>query len=166
MSANNRLPQSNAFHGTCPSSASYEGLRQTLRVVGRTAPWILLLFLLGSGDVGTCGQHDSINPRFVAATGNDSADGTASAPWRTLQHAADRVVAGEKVHVLAGRYAGFQLTRSGTAGRPIMFHGEAGAVIDSPHPGEDGINLEGASYILIEGFEVTAESIAVYLYHA
>ncbi|HEY2253796.1 MAG TPA: hypothetical protein VGH74_22130, partial [Planctomycetaceae bacterium] len=92
--------------------------------------------------------------RYVAATGSDAADGSSARPWHTLQHAADRVNAGTTVHVRAGRYAGFQLTRSGMQDRPITFHAEKGAVIDTPHPGEDGINLEGACYVVIEGFEV------------
>ena len=115
----------------------------------------LALLLLGFGEAATCARGDSDSSRFVATTGSDSADGTAAAPWRTLQHAADRVVPGVTVNVRAGQYAGFQLTRSGTDEGPITFHGDAGAVIDTPHPGEDGINLEGASYIVIEGFEVT-----------
>ncbi|HVG78411.1 MAG TPA: right-handed parallel beta-helix repeat-containing protein [Patescibacteria group bacterium] len=93
---------------------------------------------------------------YVAPTGSDSADGGAITPWRTLQRAANLVRAGDLVIVRAGHYAGFNLTTSGTAANPIVFSADPGVVVDSPNPvrTQDGINLEGASYIVIEGFTV------------
>jgi Right handed beta helix region len=93
---------------------------------------------------------------YVAPTGSDSADGGAITPWRTLQRAANLVRAGDLVIVRSGHYAGFNLTTSGTAANPIVFSADPGVVVDSPNPGrtQDGINLEGASYIVIEGFTV------------
>ena len=92
----------------------------------------------------------------VAPDGNDAADGTTQ-PWRTLQRAADGARAGDLVIVHAGRYAGFDLRRSGTAADPIVFRADPGVIVDAPNPvrTSDGINLEGASYIVIEGFTVT-----------
>lgn len=56
----------------------------------------------------------------------------------------------------AGHYAGLYLTAGGTATDPITFHGEPGAVIDAPNPiTQDGINLEGASYVIVERCTVT-----------
>ncbi|HEY3351608.1 MAG TPA: right-handed parallel beta-helix repeat-containing protein, partial [Polyangia bacterium] len=92
---------------------------------------------------------------YVATTGSDGADGSAATPWATLQHAADTVVAGDTVIVRAGGYAGFDLDgRSGTQAAPITFHGEAGAAITSDNARTDGINVENASWIVIEGFTV------------
>lgn len=92
---------------------------------------------------------------YVSPTGSDSAAGTSSAPWRTLQHAANTVRAGDLVVVRAGRYAGFDLRVSGTAANPIEFRAEPGAIVDTRNPiTPDGINLEGASWILVEGFTV------------
>jgi hypothetical protein len=93
---------------------------------------------------------------YVAPTGSDSADGGPITPWRTLQRAANLVRAGDLVIVRAGHYAGFNLTTSGTAANPIVFSADPGVVVDSPNPvrTQDGINLEGASYIVIEGFTV------------
>jgi hypothetical protein len=51
--------------------------------------------------------------------GDDANDGSQVAPWATLQHAADVVVAGDTVNVLAGNYAGFMLQTCGAAGAPI-----------------------------------------------
>jgi Ca2+-binding RTX toxin-like protein len=93
---------------------------------------------------------------FVATNGNDANDGSFANPWRTLQHAADTVQAGDLVTVRAGNYAGFDLWTDGTAANPITFRGETGAVINAPNQRTaDGINLEGADWIVIEGFTVT-----------
>src|SRR5687768_11779545 len=81
----------------------------------------------------------------VAPAGDDAADGIAH-PWRTLQRAAGGGRAGDLVVVRAGRYAGFDLRRSGTATDPIVFRAEPSVVVDAPNPGttSHGINLEGA----------------------
>src|SRR5271167_4327584 len=41
---------------------------------------------------------------YVATTGNDANSGSQSAPWRTIQHAADTARAGSTVNVRAGVY--------------------------------------------------------------
>jgi len=93
---------------------------------------------------------------YVDPAGNDSAAGSSTSPWRTLQKAANTVRAGDLVIVRAGHYAGLYLTTSGTATDPITFRGDPGAIVDSQNPTTpDGINLEGASYVVIESFTVT-----------
>ncbi len=92
---------------------------------------------------------------YVATTGSNLAGGTAAAPWQTLQYAADHVHAGDHVMVLPGSYTGFYLDTSGTAASPIEFQAEPGVVINTRNATTpDGINLEGASYVVIDGFEV------------
>ena len=92
----------------------------------------------------------------VSPTGSDNNPGSASLPWQTLQHAADSVGPGDTVSVLSGQYTGFDLTTSGTAADPISFAASDGTIIDARNSHTpDGINLEGASYVLIEGFTVT-----------
>jgi parallel beta-helix repeat protein len=92
----------------------------------------------------------------VDPSGNDAFAGSAAAPWKTLQHAANAVGAGDTVTVHAGNYAGFQLTTSGSAAAPIEFDAQPGVFITSPVSAQrpDGINLEGASYAIIDGFNV------------
>lgn len=94
---------------------------------------------------------------YVSTTGSNSAAGTADAPWQTLQYAAGRVSPGDRVIVRPGNYAGFHLTRSGTAAAPIEFFAEPGVLINQPNPArtDHGINLENASHVIIDGFEVT-----------
>ena len=92
---------------------------------------------------------------YVAPTGSDAAVGSSASPWRTLQKAANTVQAGDLVIVRVGAYAGFDLWTSGTAADPIVFSAEPGVVVNAPNPRtSDGINLEGASYVVIEGFAV------------
>jgi hypothetical protein len=96
---------------------------------------------------------------YVSPDGSDTAAGTEGASFRTIQRAASLVDAGDTVVVRAGTYAGFQLgwdfPQSGTASQPITFQADPGAVIQSRN-GEtsDGINLEGSSYVVIDGFTV------------
>jgi hypothetical protein len=97
---------------------------------------------------------------YVATIGDDTANGSVTAPWRTLQRAAQAVVPGDLIIVRPGRYAGFVLgwdgPQNGTAANPITFKGEPGAVIEARNlRTTDGINLEGASYIVIEGFAIS-----------
>jgi hypothetical protein len=66
------------------------------------------------------------------------------------------------VHVQDGSYQGFYLTTSGTSGAPIVFHAEGANVritADNPTT-SDGINLEGASWVVIDGFVVNDRSRA------
>jgi len=108
--------------------------------------------------LGGAGATDAAPLRtlYVATTGNDANDGSLGAPWRTLQRAANLVRAGDQVIVRPGSYAGFNLTTSGTAANPILFSAEPGVIVNAPNTvrTQDGINLEGASWIAIEGFTV------------
>jgi parallel beta-helix repeat protein len=97
---------------------------------------------------------------YVSPLGNDAAAGTAAAPWKTLQRAADAVHAGDMVTVRPGNYAGFTLgwngPQNGTAAAPIVFNAQPGATIISRNSKTaDGIDLEGASYVTIQGFTIT-----------
>jgi hypothetical protein len=99
------------------------------------------------------------NTYHVSPDGSDTAAGTEEAPFRTIQRAASLVDAGDTVIVRAGRYAGFQLgwdfPQNGTASQPITFQADPGVVIESRNDEtSDGINLEGSSYVVIDGFTV------------
>ena len=58
---------------------------------------------------------------YVSTSGSDGNSGSAGSPWRTLQHAANSVTAGDVVHVSDGTYVGFQIRTSGTSSNPITF---------------------------------------------
>lgn len=96
---------------------------------------------------------------YVASTGVDTNAGSSTAPWRTLQRAANAVHAGDTVRVRAGTYAGFVLgwdfAQNGTATAAITFQADPGVVINTRNAKTaDGINLEGCSYIVVTGFTV------------
>jgi parallel beta-helix repeat protein len=105
---------------------------------------------------------------YVSPSGSDAAPGTSSlAPFATLQHAADLVAAGDTVDVLPGTYSqgfvlGWDNPQNGTASAPITFHAEPGAIIAGRNnKTADAIDLEGASYIIVEGFTITNPSSAI-----
>ncbi|WP_099521873.1 right-handed parallel beta-helix repeat-containing protein [Paenibacillus sp. BIHB 4019] len=99
---------------------------------------------------------------YVATTGNDSNAGTITAPWKTLQHAADAVPAGSTVYVRGGVYnQKLNITRSGSAAAgPILFtnYAEEVAVIDGAGltaSGAEGlVNLTDVSHVTIKGLEI------------
>lgn len=125
---------------------------------GHAGPWpwhaCLAMAALATGLTTPGARGDQF---FVsAAGGNDAGPGSAAQPWATLQHAADVVEHGDRVTVRPGAYAGFYLETTGMAGSPIEFFAEPGVLITEDNgQTEDGINLEGASHIVIDGFGVT-----------
>ena len=100
---------------------------------------------------------------YVSTSGDDGNPGTLQAPWRTIQKAADTLVAGETVFVREGLYEEFvQIRQSGSA--------QEGYITFQAFPGErpvlEGKNItptssqntllliRGASYVAVQGFEV------------
>ena len=96
------------------------------------------------------------NAFVVAPNGNDAWAGSAAAPWRTLQKAADSVAEGATVLIRQGTYAGFILRRSGTAGSPITFSAYPGEepVIDGRNAVKWTIRLSGVRYVRLTGLTV------------
>jgi hypothetical protein len=87
---------------------------------------------------------------FVSASGHDGATGSAADPLGTIQAAVDRVTPGETVWVEPGTYAGFDLSRSNDAGRPITVAARsAGTVILTPADGRSTIDLTGADGVIL-----------------
>ena len=101
---------------------------------------------------------------YVSTTGSDSNPGTLSSPWRTIQHAANSVQAGDTVYVRGGVYnesANISVSGSLIAGS-IRFQSYPGetAIVDGtglvpPTSSPQGlINITNQSYISIQGFEI------------
>ena len=93
---------------------------------------------------------------YVSTSGNNASAGTSTgAAWRTLQYAADQVGPGDRVTVLPGNYTGFNLETTGLPASPIEFFAQPGVFITQRNAvTPDGINVEAASYIVIDGFNV------------
>ena len=112
------------------------------------------------GDADGDGVADSLatNAYYVATSGNDSNAGTSAAPWRTIRHAADTMVAGDTVYIRSGTYnEHVRTSHSGTSGSYITF---------AAYPGEtpifDGTGVPecengfiiNQSYIKLVGIEL------------
>ncbi|HEV3306594.1 MAG TPA: DUF1565 domain-containing protein [Candidatus Sulfotelmatobacter sp.] len=98
---------------------------------------------------------------YVSKSGKDTNSGSYTAPWLTIQHAANSVSAGATVYVEAGVYLeSVTFPASGTASNPITFASYPGqtAVIDGTGLSVTGIqgliNIVNQSYITINGFEI------------
>lgn len=101
---------------------------------------------------------------YVATTGSDANPGTQTAPWRTINHAAQLATAGQTVFVRGGTYNEYvSLANSGNA--------TAGYITFQNFPGESPIvdgtgvnccgssirglfNIASKSYIILSGFEI------------
>ena len=100
---------------------------------------------------------------WVSPSGNDAASGLSQGnAWATLMHAAGQVGPGDTVHVQPGSYQGFYLDTSGTQAQPITFVANgAGVAITADNPiTPDGINVEGADHVVIDGFAVNGRTRA------
>ncbi len=86
------------------------------------------------------------------ANGSDSNEGTADAPWQTLDKAGSVAVPGDTVIVKAGTYnTTFSPSVSGTADAPITFESEA------PYAAKitGGVDLSSADYVTIQNFDIS-----------
>lgn len=103
---------------------------------------------------------------WVAPTGSDTGPGTYAQPFKTIQHAANLVTAGQRVGVKDGTYADTGagcststvvcVTHGGTSASPVVFFAEHkwGASIDG-HGLDDGFDFaSGANYVTLDGFDV------------
>lgn len=96
---------------------------------------------------------------YVSNAGMDSNTGlTSNEAFETLQKAADVVTAGDTVFVIGGTYTGFDIRNvNGAPNQLIVFiASNKDAVINNKGPlREDGINIENADYIEVNGFKVS-----------
>jgi len=100
---------------------------------------------------------------YVSTSGNDNNPGALGSPWRTIQHAANTVAAGDTVFVRGGVYKehiNIPVSGNATAGY-ITFQNYPGetATVDgtglSVPNGQYGLfNISSQSYLIISGFEV------------
>jgi hypothetical protein len=100
---------------------------------------------------------------YVATTGSDSANGSASAPWRTIQHAVNSVPAGATVQVAGGTYNELvTITHSGSASAGYLTLQSApgqmatidGTGLGVPQGQQGLITLQNVSYVRVIGLQL------------
>jgi hypothetical protein len=90
-----------------------------------------LLFILILTTVTSISFAQAGSTFYVSTSGSDSNSGSASAPWKTIQHAASTVTAGATVIVESGTYhESVTFSNSGTSSEPIVFNGQGVAIVD------------------------------------
>ena len=95
--------------------------------------------------------------KYVSPSGNNSNSGNSWAQaWQTLHYSAGELNAGDTLWIADGNYAGFDMRTTGTAANPIVFIAAGNnATINTQNPvTTDGINVENADYIEINGVRV------------
>jgi hypothetical protein len=116
----------------------------------------------------TATATDATGPTYyIAPNGNDSGNGSQSAPWRSVQKAANTVNAGDTVVLMDGTYTegsvGFN--RSGTADKPIVFKAQNKwkAIIASTSGCQPGFSIN-ASWITVKDltFSVAGSGCSTY----
>src|SRR5580704_12719109 len=99
---------------------------------------------------------------YVSTTGDDSNPGTEAAPWRTIQHAADKARAGGTVNIRAGVYEELvSINASGNSSDGFItfrsYPGET-AILDGTHftpTARTGIlTIHNQSYVRVQGLEI------------
>lgn len=135
---------------TDPTSLRYRGIRSLLPAA---AGFVYLAVGLTWGALGAT-YH-------VSMQGNDTNAGTAASPWRTIQKAANVMVAGDTVLVSPGNYAEYVRTRAhGMSSAPVTFRAS---------PANDPDNQVIATqfrvqhrFNVIEGFNLTgAQDVSI-----
>jgi hypothetical protein len=87
---------------------------------------------------------------FVSPAGNDSAAGSLSAPWKTIQKAASTLVAGDTVNIRAGTYnEAITMQNPGTASQRITYQNYNGEAVVIPMDVTISKN-----YITVSGLEI------------
>ena len=90
---------------------------------------------------------------YVSPTGSDSAAGTSSAPWRTIQKAANTLQPGQTTIVSAGNYGErVSIARSGTHAAPITLQ-----VANQADVQLLGFDLSGSNWVL-NGFDISTQT--------
>ncbi|MFN0214053.1 MAG: right-handed parallel beta-helix repeat-containing protein [Saprospiraceae bacterium] len=105
-----------------------------------------------------CSVHLPATTYYVSNAGNNSNSGLSLAQaFLTIQRGADVAVAGDIVLVANGTYAGFDFrNKNGTAANRVVFQTiGTNALINTKGPiRNDGINIENADYVTVDGFVV------------
>ena len=99
---------------------------------------------------------------YVSPDGDDGGDGSASNPWRTIQHAVNNLNPGDILIIKPGEYHEYiTIERGGEEGNPITIRGEVSGeviidgIIEGEKSGGNGITISpNVSHIVIENLVI------------
>lgn len=103
------------------------------------------------------------NTVYVSPSGDDANPGSEDRPWRTIQHAADKLEPGDTAIVQPGDYGErVHVTRSGSDGLPVVFKANGkvtmkGFTVEANLITVDGFYITGAPDDNVDGFGVYVE---------
>lgn len=87
--------------------------------------------------------------------GSDSGPGTQTNPWRTINHAAQTMKAGDTTYVMSGTYTeNVSFRNSGTASAPITLRALPGSTPIIANSTSNAITVSSKSYIVIDGLTI------------
>jgi hypothetical protein len=100
--------------------------------------------------------------RYVSPSGADSAPGTLSRPWRTIQSGIDRLGPGGTLAIRAGVYTeNVSITRSGTGARPLTvrsYQRERVVLRPALRSPSYPLKLKNAAYVRVQGLVIEGAS--------
>jgi hypothetical protein len=102
---------------------------------------------------------------WLAASGNDGADGSEGAPWRTFSGAFGRLQPGDTLFVRGGTYGSYSTTQimnvegvNGRPGAPITIAAAPGEHVSLIGGGWDVVRVGNSSYVDIRNFDVSGDA--------
>ena len=111
--------------------------------------WMTLLLMTAIGSSAMAAEY------FIAPNGKDSNPGTEKAPWGSLKFAADKLLPGDTLTFLPGRYKENLIpNRSGAKNAPITYRAsKAGeAVLTGGPRSEYAALVKGVQHVILDGF--------------
>ena len=124
---------------------------------------VFLLVLSATALAGPIGRVSASSGAvyYVSSSGSDTNPGTIAKPWRTIQHAANTLVAGDTVYIRAGTYHELVVpANSGSSGHVITYAAYPGEIVTIDGTGakvpqfQGLFSLVGRSYIRVSGLRV------------
>ncbi|MBQ7394618.1 MAG: hypothetical protein IJV89_09765 [Lentisphaeria bacterium] len=111
--------------------------------------WMTLLVTAMIGSAAVSAEY------FIAPDGKDSNPGTKKAPWKTMEFASAKLLPGDTLTFLPGRYSGNLIPpRSGAKNAPITYRAsEAGkAVLTGGPRSEYAALVKDVQHVILDGF--------------